>query len=311
MGELDQCPICEFDKTKIESETFFESALQILCAPVSDPSSDGLRKRDRTESESQYDVIYSYSEGLARVKFNGAVGFIDEAGKIVIPMEYENAGDFEDGLALVRLNGNIGFIDKTGQVVVPLIYQSASYHFQDGLAMVKTAKSGWGFINPSGKVIVPLKYACVEPYAGGLSKVKVGLHFGIIDKQGREIVPAKFSEVLGDFKDQEVVIAKCAGKWWIVDRTGEETGPLEYQEASRFSKGICAVKRGRRWGFIDMNGTVVVDFKYASEPWAVENGFEVMVGGDKVLINKMGVESASRTSPPRLKKPKRLRRNKK
>jgi hypothetical protein len=51
------------------------------------------------------------------VKLNGKWGFIDTAGKEVIPLKYDVAGWFCEGLAMVILNGKYGFIDKTGKYV--------------------------------------------------------------------------------------------------------------------------------------------------------------------------------------------------
>jgi hypothetical protein len=44
---------------------------------------------------------------------------------VVIPFQYNEAGDFGDGLAVVKLKGKYGFIDETGKVAIPLIYDDA------------------------------------------------------------------------------------------------------------------------------------------------------------------------------------------
>ena len=69
--------------------------------------------------------------GLARVEKNDKYGFIDKTGKVVIPLEYDDAWNFKEGLA--------------------------QYDFKEGLAKVKKDDK-WGRIDTTGKVVVPLKY---------------------------------------------------------------------------------------------------------------------------------------------------------
>ena len=61
----------------------------------------------------KYDYVGKFSSnGLAYVKLNGKYGFIDQTGKIIIPLKYDYVGDFFDRLAYVELNGKYGFINK-------------------------------------------------------------------------------------------------------------------------------------------------------------------------------------------------------
>lgn len=81
------------------------------------------------KSIATYTEIGEFSEGLARVKNDdkrGYIGdykwgYIDKTGKVVIPVEYFEAGDFSDGLAAV-LGSWWGVIDKTGKKVLPFSY---------------------------------------------------------------------------------------------------------------------------------------------------------------------------------------------
>jgi hypothetical protein len=53
------------------------------------------------------------------VSKNGKWGFIDDKGKIKIPMKYDNALPFSNGLAAVKLNEKWGFIDSKGKLIIP------------------------------------------------------------------------------------------------------------------------------------------------------------------------------------------------
>ena len=60
-----------------------------------------------------------FSEELVSLEQNGKVGFIDKAGKQVIPPRYQNAGPFSEGLAAVMIKGKYGYIDRSGKMVIP------------------------------------------------------------------------------------------------------------------------------------------------------------------------------------------------
>ena len=77
-----------------------------------------------------------FSEGLVRVKQNDKVGFIDKAGRQVIPPRYENAQPFSEGLAAVKIEGKYGYIDRSGKMVIPPRFKDAG-PFSEGLALIR------------------------------------------------------------------------------------------------------------------------------------------------------------------------------
>jgi hypothetical protein len=80
---------------------------------------------------------------------NGKYGFKHKkTGKVVIPIEYDDAESFSEGLARVKKNGKWGFIDKTGKVVIPFEYDWV-YSFSEGLAEVEKNGEYFG-INKQG-----------------------------------------------------------------------------------------------------------------------------------------------------------------
>lgn len=61
----------------------------------------------------QYDHIAPFSEGLAGASKDGKFGFVDTAGKFVVPLRYDGAyHSFENGKVAVSLDGRWFNIDK-------------------------------------------------------------------------------------------------------------------------------------------------------------------------------------------------------
>ena len=80
-----------------------------------------IQRKEALDSKSlhiSYKELF-FSEGLVSVEQNGKVGFIDKAGKQIIPPRYDGAQPFSEGLAAVRIKGKYGYIDKTGKMVIP------------------------------------------------------------------------------------------------------------------------------------------------------------------------------------------------
>lgn len=79
-----------------------------------------------------------FTEGLMGVvdKATGKCGFIDPAGTVVIPFEWEDAQKFSEGLSRVYQDGKYGYIDKNGELAIPFAFDMADYAFLDGLSIV-------------------------------------------------------------------------------------------------------------------------------------------------------------------------------
>lgn len=162
-------------------------------------------------------------------------GYIDEAGKLIIPTEHEAVvGDdmligyrkFSDGLVAVYKNGKYGYLDKNGKLVIPYSYESAG-NFNGGVAAV--SKNGkFGVINKANKLIVPFKFNWLEDYSEGLAAYNTTPlydegKFGFIDPTGKIVIPAKWNEVRPF--SEGLAAVRVGGyensKWGIIDKTGK------------------------------------------------------------------------------------------
>ena len=90
-----------------------------------------------------------FSEGLVSVTQNNKVGFMDKAGKQVIPPRYADAQPFSEGLAAVKIEDKYGYIDRSGKMVIPPQFEDAG-RFSDGLACVVCQREARAIsINPA------------------------------------------------------------------------------------------------------------------------------------------------------------------
>lgn len=236
--------------------------------------------------EPKFPWAEEFSEGLARVQisgqplgYNGRWGFINKFGKVVIPPDYKatfggksNIGaddaedSFHDGLAKIEIHGKTGFIDQTGKVVVPAEFTYA-YPFSEGLAAVtksSTGDDGWGYIDITGKWIIAAQFAWASSFAGDMAPVNSGRGCEYIDTTGASVLkpPAPLgktdcAEVWGDFSEG-LSRWKFGKKYGYIDSSGKVVIKPRFDLTFHFSEGLAAVEIGGKWGYIDKAGKMVI-----------------------------------------------------
>ncbi|MBQ6236961.1 MAG: WG repeat-containing protein [Bacteroidales bacterium] len=142
-----------------------------------------------------YDKIQSYNDGYYVVERNGKSTYLDFKGKERFGF-YDYAAPFSDGYAMVSRNGKYGIINERGKFILPLDYDNSGYRsmeyvFSENLAMIE--KDGkYGFINKSGKIVIPLIYQSAQHCTEGIIPVKLHGQWGFIDKNGRQLTDFVF-----------------------------------------------------------------------------------------------------------------------
>ncbi len=121
----------------------------------------------------QFEDADNFSEGLAPIKIGGETiwcppdatgsrlgftmrwGYIDRAGKLVIPPQFESAAPFSEGLAAIHNCDQAYFIDKTGKTVISGNFRYVS-SFSGGLAQIQTMTTDGllsGYVDKSGTLV--------------------------------------------------------------------------------------------------------------------------------------------------------------
>jgi hypothetical protein len=209
--------------------------------------------------------------------YGGKCGCIDKTGKVVIPLEYDNATTFSEGLAAVEKDGKQYLIDKSGKIVVALDkhYDDIGL-FSDGMARVQMENrpnrvgSDYGFIDTTGKEVIPLgKYELVGWYfSEGLTEVgEFGGKFnqyGFMDKTGTVVIPMDYANVSPFDNGLAIVRPADTLLYGVIDRNCKIIIPFEYDYALPFSGNLFSARKDNKWGVIDLNGKTVIPFEYDS-----------------------------------------------
>jgi len=184
-------------------------------------------------------------------------GYMDNNGKIKIFAQFDYAYNFREGLAVVQVYstneepvyvevdtfpppaGDCGYINSKGEYVFK--YKGHISSFYEGLAYIDN-KDGRFFINHKFEKVFKVNYWEAENFSEGFAVVQT--------KGGGQPDPRD--------------------RWSFIDKTGKLATEQEFEAVGSFSDGMAAVRKDGKWGVVDNNFDLVIDYQYEDdgyEPW--------------------------------------------
>ena len=238
--------------------------------------------------------------------------------KIVIN-NYETSYRFSDGMLAVcnEDTGTWGFYDEDGNQLPggfkwskPLPMSQDFAFGADHCIVFEHVLTGSGFHNylcyildkkgnakrlPAGD-----NASCVWPFNnGGIAAVETsGIYVSFFNTKGEQVLKGIHAEEdatpIGDFIDGWAKLYGGMEKGYTyVNKQGKTIGKY-WLKAQNFSEGLAAVyeetPNGRRWGFIDTTGKMVIEPRFSYEPDPFSCGYALLSkqNGNMVFIDRQG-----------------------
>jgi len=207
-----------------------------------------LNQKDLSDSGAE-DSLYSqltvfardpdnHAELYAKVWKRGHCGVIDNTGRLVLAVRFQDVFSFKNEHFAVKTGNRVGFADLNGNLTIQPKYDFVTAY--DKIIAAKTAK-GWQFIDQSGKAIgTPAidGIICHENgdwLSDGMAPVIRHDLCGFVDAQGALVVPPRFKWAAGFSEGFAPVWDGIA--WHYIDKKGNVTSKLAFAKAGEFSKG--------------------------------------------------------------------------
>lgn len=231
-----------------------------------------------SDSEDFKSGLYVYNE-------DGAYGFKNAYGDIIIKPKYRYAENFSEGLAAVYIEGKYGYIDDNEKLAIEAKYYQAN-SFKDGLAIVHLDESTEAVIDKSGKeLFITNEYVLfniVGDYIIAAANNSKDHGMGYLNKKGERVGELKYNTI-GEFKYGYAKV-EVDGKYGFINEKGEEVVPLIYENIDGFSEGYAILNDNNGSKLIDTNlKEVKIDnIDFSNTHWGFTNG--VIISKDLNLL---------------------------
>jgi DNA polymerase III epsilon subunit-like protein len=173
------------------------------------------------------------------------------------PLDFEFAFAFEGELAIVRSHGWYGVINNKGEIIIEPSSTSRIAEkpvIQSNLIIANKYSSNYidkyfGVLNTKGEIVVPFEFSKIELDSGGYIKVEGysdnmglsewGLYKGMFDFDGNVIFVTIFKDL--GFPSENLCAAKIEDKWGYLNMKGETIIEFKFTYAGEFRNGIAPV----------------------------------------------------------------------
>lgn len=239
----------------------------------------------RYVSDCQWKGIVYYEQDSVIVVTDsiGKKGIIDLDGNLLVLCNYKDICNVHEQLAVFKKEGSdqLGFMTLNGNEVIPDTLYGGRL-FSEGLVAVwdsvnvndsvKVKKCG--FIDKNGQVVIPFVWDDGGLFINGRAIVRDRNKYKIIDRDNNVL-----SEVWGldtnnkghifsfDIQEGRAKVYSKAGDsslFGIIDYEGRLLADMKYKNIGGWYRHglIWAIDKADKWGYLDVNGNVAIDFVY-------------------------------------------------
>jgi len=256
------------------------------------------------------------SKTLKLVRVNGKIGFIYENGEELFPCIFDSIVDVENyayrnvngksvrtnkgyfsRCAKVKKDGKWGLINIDGKVVISFLYDEI-YAFDykktsrmegpyiefldyDGNTAVVKKNGKWGLVNTKEEVLADCVYEeffipDVQLFYENRAAAKKDGLWGFLNEKGKPVSSFNYEAVGSNQLDnpkyistfsEKIVIVKKGGKWGAIDMEGNEKTAFIYDYISTFVTETTIAQKDGKWGYINKRGEEVIPFIYDEIKW--------------------------------------------
>lgn len=143
-----------------------------------------------------------------------------------------------------------------------------AYPITYGVGAVKNASGDWGIVKSDGEMLTDYIYDEILMDERDITCrtaaviVRDGSDYILLDRNtGNQIGNTEYDDACA-FYDSTYAAVKKGNTWLWVDETGTEMNLGEYDNAKSFCNGFAAVEINGKWGYIDIEGDLVIPCEF-------------------------------------------------
>lgn len=140
-------------------------------------------------------------------------------------------------------------------------------------------------------------YAQKYPWVGEFEEGRAAVrspegYYGLIDRDGREIIPPQYDDLSWD--GSRFAYIECEGRYGCLDRLGRVVVEPEWEWMGEFNAGFAVVRRGERYGYVNQAGELVGEglaFVDAFSPAADGTAVATRLDGQKQTLHLLDIKT--------------------
>lgn len=233
-----------------------------------------------------------------KVSPSGAVGLMDKAGNIVVPLVYDSISEVSNGYMFACGQGGTTVLNQYGKELFTRNALLGSRKTtptvcKDGLIRTYEtyeSKLGLGYINLQNEIVISPKYEEIERCGYDLFKVRLADKYGLIDKSEGILIPFEYGGMtpfqIGQQKEWTFVFIvrhnnyhDSEEKYRIIDVYNKPAIELQFEEYKIYRHGLY-LKIGDTWHLWDRHLTFIAKF---TESQIIFNDSVCLKDGEKVI----------------------------
>lgn len=249
-----------------------------------------------------------YKKGYITIDSNKKYGLVSYAGSTILENKYEKIDSVGgENYFVIEEKGNQKIIDKTEKVVLEKGYDKISQLNSDGFVFIKDKK--YGFMDYDGNVLVKPEYQSLKEINTGILRAEKDNKIGLVDLKNKEKLKFTYKDIYyeesagfyvaedekynssiidTDFKVKLTGILSEINKenGYMKLKIGEEYKYYNFKFEEKDIKEVLtsntlfvSIKDGK-YGFVDKEGNVVVDYIYDEAQEQNAYGFAAVKKGN-------------------------------
>ena len=244
--------------------------------------------------ETKYaDILPVTENNIFVVKEAEAYTLMDKEGNNLLQTTYTNITGIKNGNAIVENKSKYGVITTTGEEVVPIKYDEIAFAFTD--TFIVKQNNQYGLVKKADQVVLELKYANMryidkadfmevsedniesDLISSDLTVKLTGIVTEVNTTKGYMRVRVNNEYKYYNFKFEEkkntevltennLFLDKKNDKYGYIDKDGNVVVDYIYDDGTEQNAyGYVAVKKDRKWGSLDKEGKTIVEPQYDLE----------------------------------------------
>lgn len=215
------------------------------------------RRMDSVTIPPRYKSLKRVGTNRLAMQMEDKFGVIDNYGKDIIAPIYEDIQDGKRGYLQFQMGGKFGLMDSLGKEVVGPRYE---YVEKRDLQWVAAHNDRWALLDTLDREIRGPVLSEIGALHEDFAVVRRGTTWGVLDKNGQEVIPFRYEELQVVNDSLILVIDRNFHKWF--DPQGQVQRVHQFLEIEAFEKKVARVRQRSGWGLINIRGEWLMPPRY-------------------------------------------------